>query len=99
MIRFKSVLPEPYVVVATPAFLKRHAIHNKEDLLLAPHLRFNRDPAVNLLELGGGLVNTVASFNDLGSVRSGCCAGIGWARLSNRSATPEHYFRCHFFDQ
>lgn len=81
LVKFKSVLLEPYVVVASPGFLKQSRVKKKEDLLDSPHLKFNRDPAVALLQLEGDIPNVLASFNDLGSVKAACCAGLGWATL------------------
>jgi LysR family glycine cleavage system transcriptional activator len=81
LIRFKSVIAEPYAVVASPAFLKKHSVKEKENLIALPHLRFNRDPALHLLQLGFEIPNIFASFNDLGSVKSACCAGLGWATI------------------
>jgi DNA-binding transcriptional LysR family regulator len=88
-IKFKIVLPEPYVVTACPDFLGRHDIRVKENLLNTPHLRFKRDPAVGLLELKVELPNIAGSFNDLGSVRAACLAGLGWATLPRYTVQNE----------
>ena len=81
LIRFKTVLPEPYIIVASPAFLKRYNVRSKEDLLLTPHLKFNRDPALGLLQLGGDIPNIAGIFNALSSIRAACCVGLGWTAL------------------
>lgn len=89
LIKFKSVLSEPYVVVASPEFLKRHPLRETDDLLLAPHLKFNRDPASRLLELKSDLTSIAASFNDIASVRAACCTGLGWATLPRYTVHSE----------
>jgi DNA-binding transcriptional LysR family regulator len=89
LVQFKTVIPEPYVVVATPTFLKQHSVKSKDDLLHLPHLKFNRDPALGLMELDFDIPYVFASFNDLGSVRSACCAGLGWATLPKYCISTE----------
>jgi DNA-binding transcriptional LysR family regulator len=89
LVKFKSVLPEPYLVVASPTFLKRFVLHRKEDLLTTPHLKFNRDPALRLLELKSELSNIAGSFNDISSVRAACVAGLGWATLPRYTVQSE----------
>jgi DNA-binding transcriptional LysR family regulator len=89
LIKFKSVLPEPYAVVASPDFVKRYRFKKREDLLLSPHIKFQRDPALKLLELPSDLPNIAASFNDISSVRAACCAGLGWATLPRYTVSSE----------
>lgn len=89
LIQFKTVKPEPYAVVASPSFLKKFPIRSKEDLLRLPHLKFSRDPALDLLQLDFEIPNIFATFNDLGSVRAAACAGLGWATLPKYCAATE----------
>jgi DNA-binding transcriptional LysR family regulator len=89
LIRFKTVLPEPYVVVASPAFLRKHGIKTKDELLRTPHLKFNRDSALRLLELQNDLPNIAMTFNDLSSLRVACCKGLGWATLPRYTVLEE----------
>jgi DNA-binding transcriptional LysR family regulator len=89
IVRFKTVIPEPYTIVAAPAFLKKFPLSTKESLLAAPHLRFNRDSALNLLELDNDLPIIFGSFNSLSSIRAACCAGLGWATLPRYCVASE----------
>jgi DNA-binding transcriptional LysR family regulator len=88
-VRFKTVTEEPFVVLAAPAFLKRHRVRRANGLLPLPHLLYSRAPAARLLSVPDELPNVVASFNDIANVREACVAEIGWAVLPKYSVRRE----------
>ncbi len=99
LVRFRGIQPEPFSVVASPAFLSQHLgsavrARNKLDperLLGLPHLQYLRRQLRTLLRLECEREpqNIVASFNDIAPLRAACVAGLGWAILPSYTVRTE----------
>lgn len=88
-IRFRQVTPEPFSVVAAPAFLSRHKVSNAREVLPFGNLQYQRATATSLLCLSDDVPVLRATFNDIASAREACCAGLGWAVLPTYSVRRE----------
>ena len=80
-VRFKTVCDEAFVIVAAPAFLKRHRVRAPNAFIALPHLQYQRASASRLLQLSYDVPNIFASFNDIAGIRAAAVAGLGWAVL------------------
>ncbi len=80
-VRFRTVQPESFAVVASPKFLARHKVRSHKDLLALPHLQYKRSSTPRMLQLCYEVPHVVATFNDIAVIREACSAGLGWAVL------------------
>ena len=80
-VRFRTVQPESFVVVASPGFLKEHGIKSHKDLLATPHIQYKRTVTPRVLQLCYEVPHVRAAFNDIAAIREACVAGLGWAVL------------------
>jgi DNA-binding transcriptional LysR family regulator len=80
-LRFKTVKPEEFAVLASPEFLTAHRFRSPTELLELPHLQYQRASAHRLLQLTYEVPHIFAVFNDIASIREACLAGLGWAVL------------------
>ena len=88
-VRFRTVQPEKFAVVASPKFLTRHHVRTHKDLLALPHLQYKRSSAPSMLQLCYEVPHVVAAFNDIAVIREACSAGMGWAVLPVYAIQPE----------
>jgi DNA-binding transcriptional LysR family regulator len=88
-IRFRQVTPEPFSVVAAPAFIERHKVSNVREVLPLGNLQYQRATATALLGLADDVPYVRATFNDIASAREACCAGLGWAVLPTYAVRRE----------
>ncbi len=80
LVAFKQVLPEPFVVVAAPSFIKKNKIKDFEDLRKTHLLKFSRTDSVILdLEVEASIY--YGTFTDVASLRQACILGYGWGIL------------------
>ena len=81
-IAYKLVIDEEIIVVASPAFAKKHKLKTGNGGYIdLPHLlceRLNPDKMLMSLE---SRTSIVARFNDVASARAACMQGAGWAFL------------------
>ncbi|MBI3558075.1 MAG: substrate-binding domain-containing protein [Deltaproteobacteria bacterium] len=80
-VRFRTVQPETFAVIASPKFLARHDVRSHKDLINLPHLQYKRTSATRMLQLSYEVAHVVATFNDIAVIREACVAGMGWAVL------------------
>jgi len=88
-IRYRLVAEEPFVTVASPAFYNDHRNSLKSALSKLPHLKFKRDPAESLMNLGEMVSNVQAVFSDLSCLREACIASLGWAVMPRYAVMRE----------
>lgn len=88
-IRFRQVTPEPFSVVAAPAFVERHKVTKAQEVLALANLQYQRATATALLSLADEVAHVRATFNDIASAREACCAGLGWAVLPTYAVRRE----------
>lgn len=96
LIRYRPVQPEPFSVVATPDFISQHKISKKNGrvemrkyLLELPYLQYLRPHQGRSLDTDDAPNDIVGSFNDLATIRSACCAGLGWAIVPSYTVRDE----------
>jgi DNA-binding transcriptional LysR family regulator len=80
-VRFRTVQPESFVVIASPRFLKEHRITSHKELLATPHLQYKRALTPRVLQLCYEVPHVRGVFNDIAVLRGACVAGLGWAVL------------------
>jgi len=80
LVRFRQVLEEPFVVVASSQLIRSKKL-SIEELVDLPHLKFSRILSSEALTLGFEVSNIFGEFNDIAAVRSACLLGLGWAIL------------------
>lgn len=88
-LRFRQVVPEPFSVVAAPAFVARHGVKVAQDVIPLPNLQYQRATANSILGLSDEVPRVRATFNDIASVREACSAGLGWSVLPTYAVRRE----------
>lgn len=84
-VAFRSLVDEPYVVVAPASWPKRTFAGTIDQ----PHIAYSRAPTTTLLALEKELAQVIAVFNDIAAVREACVEGAGWCVLPRYTVARE----------
>ncbi|MBT4763265.1 MAG: LysR family transcriptional regulator [Bdellovibrionaceae bacterium] len=88
LVSYKRAVKEPFSLIASPKFIRKHRIKTYEDLKLFPKLKFNRtENQVLDSEIKGRVY--YGSFTDIASVRQACIQGFGWTVLPTYTVLNE----------
>ena len=87
-IAFKRLVNEPFVVVASPKFVKREKVKTYDELKQKDLLKFSRTENL-ILDLDVRATHYYGTISDLSSLIEACLLGYGWAILPKYTVKKE----------